>query len=501
MKLLYLSGFILAGFCQSASAQLVDRLGSQVDGVTRELEQVAEDVQEQIQQSVADELATQQLVDSTLSNPMVDPLILGLDRTVEDLARTAQDIGQAAGQLGQTAEELGLQTAAGLGQSLEQLGAGNTLAATLTIFDRDGNKLFVEVQVEDNWRAVEREWLMVLDEPGAEALANLKAEIIEQTQFDDLGLQLVRFKVSAPLDSITALKKYLPAHLHEQLDRNHIYNPQTSPPRNISPAPSDVPTNPNASTTPYCDTAVSIGMVDTGITTGHPAFARSHIEVKDFAGDNFDAPRAHGTAVAGVLVGSGEALIPLLPKARLFAASVFYPRSDYAQGATMISLVRALNWLVERKVSVINMSLAGPDNKILALAIQKTIQTGTHIVAAAGNDGPAAPPLFPAAYRDVIAVTAVDNQQRSYRWANRGDYIDFAALGVRVLTARSSGDYGGETGTSMAAPLITAAVACNSASENFYGEAAIIQRLRSKVIDLGAAGRDPIFGEGLINRP
>jgi minor extracellular protease Epr len=236
-------------------------------------------------------------------------------------------------------------------------------------------------------------------------------------------------------------------------------------------------------------------MIDTAVNTQHPAFIKSKIETKNFV-DEFDAPSAHGTAIAGVLIGSGENLKPLLPAANLFSASVFYPRNDYAQGATMINLVRALNWLVEKKVGVINMSLAGPDNKILAIAIQQTLKAEITIVAAAGNEGPAAPAVYPAAYADVIAVTAVDKNQKIYRWANRGDYIDFAAPGVAILTARSKGDFGNETGTSMAAPVVTAAVACIDAIVK--NPANIYMQLKKYAVDLGDKGRDAIFGEGLL---
>lgn len=474
MKPLYLS-LLLTCLCQSASAQLLDRLGNQVDGVTRELEQVTGEVQEQIRKTAEDELAAQRLLDNPVINPLTDPL-----------TQTARGITQTAN------------------------GAvSNTLAAVLPILTRAGATAFVEVRVENNWRAVEREWLMLLDQPALQILSALDAEIIEQTQFPELNFQLVRFRVPAPLDSFAELKKHLPAHLHEQLDRNHIYSPQQSDLQKYDSQKSDLQKNvvkkdhlqthnhPVAvgGTNSFCDQAMAIGMIDTAINTQHPAFAHSSIDTKDFAGEEFAAPRAHGTAVAGVLVGRGAQLTPLLPAANLFAASVFYPRNEYAQGATMINLVRALDWLLQKNVRVINMSLAGPDNKILALAIQKTIQAGTYIVAAAGNEGPAAPPAYPAAYADVIAVTAVDKNQRIYRWANRGDYIDFAALGVAVFTARSSGDFGNETGTSMAAPLVTAAVACTTKNVS------AIEQLKKYALDLGAAGRDPVFGDGLLRRP
>lgn len=455
MKLLYLT-LILTCLCNSASAQLLDRVGNQIDGVTRELEQVTDEVQEQVRRAAEDELSAQRLLDNPVTNPLTDVLT----QTTDGITQTVNGV------------------------------VGNTVAAVLPILNRDGGTAFVEVRVEDNWRAVEHEWLMLLDQPGLKALAAVDAEIIEQTQFADLGLQLVRFRVPAPLDSFAELKKHLPVHLHEQLDRNHIYSPQNDNPQTSINNP--------AAINPFCHQAINIGLIDTAINTRHLAFKQSRIETKDFAGEAFDAPRAHGTAVAGILVGRGEQLMPLLPAANLFAASVFYPRNEYAQGATMINLVRALDWLLQKKVRVINMSLAGPDNKILALAIQKTIQAGTSIVAAAGNEGPASPPVYPAAYADVIAMTAVDKNQRIYRWANRGDYIDFAALGVAVFTARSGGDYGNETGTSMAAPVGTAAVACLAAGNS---SASIVEQLKARAIDVGLPGRDPVFGDGLLNRP
>ncbi len=163
----------------------------------------------------------------------------------------------------------------------------------------------------------------------------------------------------------------------------------------------------------------------------------------------------------------------------------------------MINLVRALNWLVAQNVSVINMSLAGPDNQILAKVVAKVIASGKAIVAAAGNEGPAAPPMYPAAYSNVIAATAVDREQHIYRWANRGKHIYFSALGVLVLTARSEGGYGRETGTSMAAPVVSAFMGCELQQKMSLADA--LKNLTTRTIDLGKKGRDDIFGYGLLD--
>lgn len=365
----------------------------------------------------------------------------------------------------------------------------DSLANALPILTRTGETAFVDVAVENGWRAVEHEWLIMLDKTELKLLLPLQADIIEQTDFTEVDMVLVRFRVPAQWDSATAIKQRLPNHLHEQLDRNHIYAAQK--------ANTTTSNNSDAALVALCDAPVKIGMVDTAINREHSAFAKSQIIARDFVGEKFTAPRAHGTAVAGLLVGGGE-LQALLPKAKLYAASVFYPRNQYAQGATMMDLVRALNWLAGEKVSAINMSLAGPDNQILRTVIARIAAQNIALIAAAGNEGPAAPPMYPAAYADVIAVTAVDRAQKIYRWANRGDHIDFSALGVSVTTARSDGGFGRETGTSIATPLVSAFVVCELA-QSHKNIASVRVALSKTAIDLGAPGRDPMFGFGLLD--
>ena len=365
------------------------------------------------------------------------------------------------------------------------------LPQQLPILNSAGKPAFVDVEVEHGWRAVEREWLIMLDESELINLQKLPVEILEKTRFDELDLTLVRFRAPVDLDSIDALKKQLPEKFSTRLDRNHIYTSQ------INKTPNEVTTTSLA--VPICTNDIKIGMIDTAIKADHLAFKASanKITQKNFLDEQMAQPDAHGTAVAGLLLGQGEELKPLLPNASLYSASVFYAQNEYSQGATMINLVRALNWLISENVSVINMSLAGPDNQILAKVISKTISSGKVVVAAAGNEGPAAPPMFPAAYPGVIAATAVDKEQHIYRWANRGNHIYFSTMGVSVLTARSSGGFGRESGTSMAAPIVAAFVACelvqNIAPSN------LLERLSAKATDLGEQGRDPVFGVGVLD--
>jgi subtilisin family serine protease len=141
-----------------------------------------------------------------------------------------------------------------------------------------------------------------------------------------------------------------------------------------------------------------------------------------------------------------------------------------------------------------NLSLAGPPNRALADVIRRAQAKGVAVVAAAGNAGPAAPPAYPGAYPKVVAVTAVDGTQKVYRFANRGSYIMFAAQGVDVATPSG----GKVSGTSFAAPVVAAMLAAEMPRQDAAAADRAIQRLRKQARDLGAPGRDSVYGFGVL---
>jgi subtilisin family serine protease len=165
--------------------------------------------------------------------------------------------------------------------------------------------------------------------------------------------------------------------------------------------------------------------------------------------------------------------------------------------AEAYDLVRAIDLLAGRSVNVINMSLSGPDNALLARLVSTLGEKHVEIVAAAGNDGPSAKAAYPAAYENVIAVTAVDRRKRAYRRANQGDYVDIAAPGVGVWAAASIKGTRPKTGTSFAAPFVAAATAL--VKSRAPGQVPAIEILRKDAEDLGQPGKDPVFGWGLLN--
>jgi subtilisin family serine protease len=183
---------------------------------------------------------------------------------------------------------------------------------------------------------------------------------------------------------------------------------------------------------------------------------------------------------------------------RLHAANVFFTDAAGNAIATTESLVAALAWHADEGIHVVNMSLAGPPNRVLETAITAASERGMLIVAAVGNNGPAGEPLYPAAYAPVVGITAVDSANRIYRYANRGRHVTFAAPGVRIKVADSDGGYATQSGTSMAAPYAAAIIAQARAGQAGPSNSGVLATLKATAIDLGAKDFDDVFGYGLI---
>jgi minor extracellular protease Epr len=372
----------------------------------------------------------------------------------------------------------------------------NNVPNTAVIVNRHGLVAMVEKQTENGWRAIAGEWIVLISQQDLNHLERLSIEVIERSEFESLGVILLRFRVPEVYDSLSAMEQILPQHLLEKLSRNYVYQTQSEYTPKIINRDKAAQTE-LALYTNVCKEPVKIGVIDTAIETDHLAFKRAKITQKNFIGNDFEQPKAHGTAVAGIFVGETNQSMPLLPNAQLFAASVFYPRNQFSQGATLMRLIDALNWQVQQGVSVINMSLTGPPNMILHQVIKKVRSKGIALIAAVGNDGPAASPLYPAAYSEVIAVTAVNKNAQIYRWANQGSHVEFSAFGVSVPTVRALGQTGRESGTSMATPVVSAMAACQLAQG--VSQAALRQKLKALSKDLGVKGHDSVYGHGLLH--
>lgn len=330
--------------------------------------------------------------------------------------------------------------------------------------------------------------------PGAGSLARAKAAgftVLRETTVEGAEVRLVTLAIPRGLDARQAIKRLRKADPGGDYDYNHIYSgageiEAATPPTCQSPPPWFAGARPGGGR--------RIGLVDTGVETGHPALRGARIEQRGFAPGGV-RPRAHGTAAASLLVGRAGPFVGAAPGASLMVADVY---GGGPTGGSADAIVRALGWLAAGQASVINISLVGPPNAAMRAVIGRLASQGILIVAAVGNDGPAAPPLYPASYPEVIAVTGVDGRDRVLLEAGRASHLDFAAPGADMAAAGPGGGFVAVRGTSFAAPIVAGRLAMVRPGGGPGGARAAIDALSRQARDLGARGPDRVYGRGLV---
>ncbi|GGA83837.1 peptidase S8 [Arenimonas soli] len=322
--------------------------------------------------------------------------------------------------------------------------------------------------------------------PDAAPLARAQAagfQVVRESRLAPLDLRIVVLRAPDGMRVRTALRRLARIDPDGQYDYNHIYLGSGT----LGGVPGE--TSPHGSRQAVA--GVRVGLVDGGVDASHPLLAGVAVQQWGCRGNG--QPEAHGTAVASLLAGdaSGGAR-----GGELFAADIYCGEPT---GGSVTSLAEAFAWLARERVAVINLSLVGPPNQLLESLVGAMQQRGHVLVAAVGNDGPAARPLYPAAYPGVIGVTAVDVRDRLLPEAVRGDAVDFAAPGSDLWAARPGGDRTPVRGTSFAAPLVARLAAAEVRSPSPGATGRVMQRLASRARDLGPRGRDPRFGHGLLS--
>jgi thermitase len=168
-------------------------------------------------------------------------------------------------------------------------------------------------------------------------------------------------------------------------------------------------------------------------------------------------------------------------------------------GTTSVRLVKGIDWSANKDADVINLSLAGPADDNLKQAVNNARANGAVIVAAAGNEGNKpnpTRPMYPAAYENVVALSATTQGDGLASFSSRGSWVDLAAPGKSILSTRGGGNYDMESGTSEAAPFVSALAGLLTSEGKSATQ--IRQRMQSTATDLGATGDDSKFGYGRI---
>ena len=251
---------------------------------------------------------------------------------------------------------------------------------------------------------------------------------------------------------------------------------------------------------------IKVAIVDTGIDLKHPDL-KDNIKggvstvwyTRSYNDDN-----GHGTHVAGIVaaIDNEIGVIGVGPKIDLYAVKVL----DRRGSGYLSDIIEGLEWCIENGIQVVNMSL-GTNSDVLSFheAIAAAFEAGIVLVAAAGNDGGAVD--YPAAYAEVIAVSATDNTDTIASWSSRGPEIDLAAPGVSIYSTYKGSSYKTLSGTSMAAPHVAGVAAlvlslpekCDFNNDGKCLPAEVKERLEITAKDLGDFGKDDLYGFGLVN--
>jgi subtilisin family serine protease len=248
--------------------------------------------------------------------------------------------------------------------------------------------------------------------------------------------------------------------------------------------------------------AVTVAVLDTLADTSHPDLAGKVTAGPDFVTNRCagqTAAAGHGTAVAGIVgarTDDGRGMAGLGWSTRVLSIGVL----DACGIGDGSAIARGIRYAVDNGARIVNLSLAGQGSQVLEDAIAYAQSKGALVVAAAGNDGDDRVE-YPAAYAGVVGVAATDRLgQRLSPFSNFGATVDLAAPGQAVLSAAPGGRYGQFTGTSFAAPMVSATAALLLARHpewNGADAAVRIQRSARRVagmslplLDAGAAMED-----------
>lgn len=244
---------------------------------------------------------------------------------------------------------------------------------------------------------------------------------------------------------------------------------------------------------------VSIAVIDTGIDTRHPVLSKAIAQSFNAVGDGKKSTDKHGTAIAGLIAGQGK-VKGVAPLSKLLAVRAFSMHKLYKKPMTSgMVLLRAFDWSYANNARIFNMSFSGPFDPLVKKALESAYDKGVILVAAAGNGGVKAAPAYPAAYKDVIAITALDNKDRLYAHANRGSYLTAAAPGVDLLVPSVKKGYRYSSGTSLAAAQISGLIALLLERRPDATSETIVDAIKNNARDLGPEGHDIEFGAGLAD--
>ena len=317
--------------------------------------------------------------------------------------------------------------------------------------------------------------------------------IKRRNQYTSLGIVISVLGIPPDLDTNDVIEKLRAANNNLWIDANHRYSLlNTSIKPSLNPKEWSYEILGWTDKHRNCKKNQKIGVIDTGIIDSTTLNQNQIIRKNILNNGVTPAKKNHGTAIASLLLGSTKNNMPgLLPTIKIYSAEVFRQRTEKEIDTTTELIIKALAWMADEKIPVLNLSFGGPRNLTLEVVIKQLHKKGIVTIAAAGINTQGNP-LYPAAQQGVIAVSAIDANHSPLTRDIFGEYIDFAAPGgdLWLLNEKGKGRY--LSGSSFAAPFVAASyLLLNQNSEPY-------DLLKKQSKDLGNPGKDQYFGWGLI---
>ena len=252
---------------------------------------------------------------------------------------------------------------------------------------------------------------------------------------------------------------------------------------------------------------VKVGIIDTGIDTDHPELAgRIRDGINTVNGGDIEDENGHGTHIAGIIAAekNGIGVVGVAPKADLYIAKAFSGDGT----SNFPSIEKAINWMIDKKVNIVNMSFSSTaGGKVYTELIRRLHHSGISVICAAGNEGEQGDNTigYPAKFPETVAVSAVDINKHIASFSSKGTSAEICAAGIDIYSTYLNGGYAVLSGTSMAAPIITGAVALLQGKGRLrYGrwlspeEVRLLLNIYTENIS-GCTGRDNSSGYGLFS--
>ena len=254
---------------------------------------------------------------------------------------------------------------------------------------------------------------------------------------------------------------------------------------------------------------VVIGVIDTGCDINHVDLVGNLLPGKAFVKPDLPMSdeHGHGTFVSGIICAkhNGHGVHGVAPKAKVRP----YRCLDGAAGGTYEDILNGIHQSIEDGVDIINFSIRmSVDNAPLRDAVRRSYEANIPMICAAGNSGREEHQdvVWPASYRETIAIGAIDKDLLKADFSNTGLNLDFVAPGVNIRSTFPGSEYRRSSGTSFAAPWIAGIVALMISKHRKFGGRTpvntvedIREHLKKTSIDIGTVGKDIKFGYGIID--